>query len=74
MRVCAIIPAYNEERTIGDLVGNVTRYVDRVVVINDGSNDRTEEEAKGRGAVVLTHKENRGKGACLREGKGFNGP
>ena len=68
MRVGVIIPAYNEEKTIGGLVGKVTRYVDKEVVVDDGSGDNTSEEAERAGAVVLTHKNNQGKGASLREG------
>ena len=46
MRVIAIIPAYNEEETIGDVIKETKKYVDDVIVINDGSTDRTEDVAK----------------------------
>ena len=54
-----IIPAYNEALTIGNVVINCKKYGD-VLVINDGSNDRTEVCAKQAGAEVLTNEKNLG--------------
>ena len=68
MRVIAIIPAYNEEETIGDVIKETKKYVDDVIVINDGSTDRTEEIAKKAGAKVVSHVLNRGVGAAVRTG------
>ena len=59
------IPAYNVEKTIGKMVVQAKRYVDRVIVCNDGSEDMTGEIAEGLGAIVVTHPENRGYGAAL---------
>ncbi|UPV76665.1 glycosyltransferase family 2 protein (plasmid) [Halorussus limi] len=64
--IVAGIPAYNEGETIGQIVDMTTEYVDEVVVVDDGSADRTAEEAKREGAVVIRHSANRGKGAALR--------
>jgi len=67
-KTLAIIPAYNEEKTIGNVVKIAKKYVDEVVVINDGSKDKTEEIAKKAGAKIITHKTNKGLGKSLRDG------
>ncbi|MBE3093545.1 MAG: glycosyltransferase family 2 protein [Actinobacteria bacterium] len=64
----AIIPCYNEEMTIGSIVLKSKRYVDTVLVINDGSNDDTARIAKDAGAVVISHEKNSGKSACIKTG------
>ncbi len=64
----AIIPAYNEEEKIGSVVRGLLNHVDSVVVVDDGSKDRTSEIAKQAGAVVLRHNINRGQGAALQTG------
>lgn len=68
--VSIIIPAYNEEATVAKVV-NVAKelsYVDEVIVINDGSYDKTAEEAKFAGANVISHTSNQGKGAAIKTG------
>lgn len=67
-KVCAVIPAFNEERTIAKVVRGVRKYVDEVFVIDDSSDDRTVEMAKEAGAKVVRHKINRGVGAAQRTG------
>ncbi|MBI4438291.1 glycosyltransferase family 2 protein [Candidatus Uhrbacteria bacterium] len=69
MNVLAIIPAYNEAATIAEVLQKTQPLVDGIVVINDGSTDRTAQIARLQGAVVLTHIVNRGLGAAL--GTGF---
>jgi len=64
----AIIPAYNEEKTLGGVLEKVKLFVDKIIVVNDGSNDKTAEIAKQYGAQVLNHIINRGLGAALRTG------
>lgn len=64
----AIIPAYNEEKTIGSVVRSIFPYVDKVVVVDDGSDDKTAEQASATGCVVLRHKLNCGQGASLQTG------
>ncbi|ADT85074.1 glycosyltransferase family 2 protein [Thermococcus barophilus] len=66
-RVLIVIPAYNEELTIGSVVALAKKYGD-VLVVDDGSKDRTSEIAREVGAVVLKHKTNRGKGQALKTG------
>jgi glycosyltransferase involved in cell wall biosynthesis len=67
-RIVALIPAHNEERFIGSLVLAVKEFVDQVVVIDDGSNDRTAEIAARAGAVVCRHDANQGKAAAVNTG------
>ena len=55
-----IIPAYNEEKKIGKVVKHVKRFVDRVIVVDDGSVDRTAEMARKAGANVIRNVKNQG--------------
>ncbi len=67
-----IIPALNEEETVADVVRSVRANLDAdVVVIDDGSRDRTTERASEAGAIVLRHPFNLGVGAALRTGFRF---
>ncbi|MBC7101486.1 glycosyltransferase family 2 protein [Methanothermobacter tenebrarum] len=68
MRIAALIPAYNEELTIGTIVLLCKEYVDEVIVVDDGSTDRTARIAEAAGARVIRHRENKGKGAALKTG------
>ena len=69
MKTIAVIPAYNEGKTIGQVVGEVKKYADEVVVVDDGSGDETILRAKEAGATVYSHFINRGQGAALETGK-----
>ena len=66
INVVAAIPCHNEERCIGSVVVKAKKFVDCVVVIDDGSTDATAEIASGAGASVYAHGENRGYGAAVR--------
>lgn len=66
--ILALIPAYNEERTVQDVIRDIQPHVDEVVVIDDASHDATAELARAAGATVLVHKINRGQGAALETG------
>jgi len=59
------IPAYNEEKTIGEIVEKSLQYADKVIVCNDGSTDNTEKKAKEKGAIIINHKKNCGYGAAI---------
>ncbi|WP_258083728.1 HAD-IA family hydrolase [Thermococcus thermotolerans] len=65
-----VVPAYNEEMTIGAVLDDLLRYFrrDEIVVVNDGSRDRTREIARSKGVHVLTHLVNRGLGGALGTG------
>jgi glycosyltransferase involved in cell wall biosynthesis len=67
MRVI-VIPAYNEEKTIAEVVRGAAATADRVLVVDDGSSDRTAEAAEAAGASVVRHLLNRGQGAALKTG------
>jgi glycosyltransferase involved in cell wall biosynthesis len=64
----ALIPALDCEATIQAVIGGTRRFVPRVLVVDDGSSDRTSDAAKAAGAEVLRQPANRGKGAALRLG------
>jgi polyprenyl-phospho-N-acetylgalactosaminyl synthase len=67
-KIFCVIPAFNEEKTIGDVIKSIKPYVDMIVVVNDGSKDQTEKIAKNNNAVVISHLINRGQGASLETG------
>lgn len=71
--VCAVIPTYQNAKTLLQVVADVHRVVDTVIVVDDGSNDGTAallDKATGneRPEKVLTHPKNCGKGAALKTG------
>jgi glycosyltransferase involved in cell wall biosynthesis len=66
--VCALIAAYNEASSVGDVVRGTAPHVSTVVVIDDGSTDETAVKAREAGAVVLQHERNLGKGCAVRTG------
>lgn len=67
-----VIPAYNEEKTIGRVISGLFDHGYRnIVVVDDGSVDRTSEVAKKLGVFVLRHELNRGQGAALQTGNEF---
>jgi glycosyltransferase involved in cell wall biosynthesis len=67
-RTAAIIPAYNEEKHIGDVVRRTRQKLDDVLVVDDGSGDKTVDRAREAGAEVIVHPENRGKGETIKTG------
>lgn len=64
--IIAAMPAYNEDEHIAKLVLSAKKHVDKVVVVDDGSEDMTAELAEALGAMVVRHEENRGYGAAIR--------
>ncbi|MFA5389725.1 MAG: glycosyltransferase family 2 protein [Candidatus Omnitrophota bacterium] len=63
-----VIPTYNEAKTIGSITGELSGKGFRVVVVDDGSRDRTIVEANKAGAELIVYSKNAGKGRCIREG------
>jgi glycosyltransferase involved in cell wall biosynthesis len=68
MKIVAVVPAYNEEKNIKKVVCETKKYVDEVIVVNDGSVDKTAEIARESGALVVNHIVNMGLGFALMTG------
>lgn len=66
--VAALIPAYFEEAQIQPVARRTLAQLDHVLVLDDGSTDRTAEEARKAGAEVIRHERNKGKGAAIKTG------
>lgn len=68
--ITCIVPAYNEEKTIGSILDTLknTQILDEIIVVSDGSVDRTAEVALKKGVKVIDLKENRGKGGAMQAG------
>jgi len=67
-QVWAIIPALNAEGSVGKVIDRTKEYIPRVIVVNDGSTDRTAEVSLSRDIEVISIPVNRGKGYALRRG------
>jgi glycosyltransferase involved in cell wall biosynthesis len=65
---CALIAAYNESPHIAQVVTAARAHVPDVFVVDDGSTDRTADDARAAGAVVMSHDRNLGKGRAVRTG------
>jgi len=68
MKIGALIPAYNAEKEIHATIKGIEKYLDDIIVIDDGSKDRTVTIARESKVTVLCHKQNQGKGAALKTG------
>lgn len=68
MKTMGLIPALDAGETVGAVVAGAAKYLDEVLVVDDGSSDDTVEKARGAGAAVISHGRNLGKGAALRSG------
>lgn len=69
MKTVAVIPAYNEQKTIAEIVAMTKKYVDDVVVSDDNSRDSTVYEANTHGAMVVINMDgSRGAGGSTRRG------
>jgi len=71
LRVAAVVPAFDAEATVGAVARDLRAqgvFGEGVFVVDDGSADRTAEQARAAGVRVLAHPRNRGKGAALRTG------
>jgi glycosyltransferase involved in cell wall biosynthesis len=67
-KIAAVIPAYNEEKHIGEVVRRMRQKLDDVLVVDDGSRDQTAARAREAGAEVIVHEINRGKGETIKTG------
>ena len=68
LETAAVIPAYREEKHISDIVRRTRQELDHVLVIDDGSEDKTATRAQEAGAEVIVHSQNRGKGEAIKTG------
>ena len=68
--ISAIIAAYNEEKTIAEVLGVLSKsaLIDEIIVVSDGSTDRTVEIARSFDVTTIALRENRGKGYAMRLG------
>jgi glycosyltransferase involved in cell wall biosynthesis len=67
-QTAAVIPAYQDEKHIGDIVRRTCKRLDHVLVVDDGSTDQTTQRAREAGAEVIVHNQNRGKGDAIKTG------
>jgi len=70
-KLAVVIPAFNEERTIRDIANRASAYCDLLIVVDDGSTDKTSEVLEGLDLVVLKNSENLGKAASMWKGFQF---
>lgn len=70
LTIAVVVPAYDEARLIGRTLEGVPRFVDRIIVVDDGSTDGTRYlvEAASRDVELVVHSENRGVGAAIATG------
>jgi glycosyltransferase involved in cell wall biosynthesis len=66
--VAALIPCYFEEKRIREVAKRAHAQLDTVLVVDDGSSDGTESEARAAGVEVVRHPVNQGKGAAIKTG------
>lgn len=69
--VWIVVPAFNEQHTIAQVVSSLRRLYPNVVVIDDCSNDMTVQRARDAGAYIVSHSINLGQGASLQTGLDF---
>ncbi|MGA2677517.1 MAG: glycosyltransferase family 2 protein [Methanobacterium sp.] len=67
IEIVTVIPCYNEEEAIKEVVNNALKYSD-VLVVDDGSTDKTSPLAVAAGAMIIKHQINLGKGAAIKTG------
>lgn len=67
-KIVAVIPAYNAERFVGQVVRRTRKFVGRVIVVDDGSVDDTAKVAKSAGAIVVRLEKNSGKANAIKKG------
>ena len=69
MKICALIPVYNSENHIADVIHSVLQYTDDLIVVNDGSTDNTANVLAGiENIKLISYEKNRGKGYALQQG------
>lgn len=67
-QTAAVIPAYQDEKHIGDIARRTRERLNHVLVVDDGSTDQTQLRAREAGAEVIVHSQNQGKGEAIKTG------
>jgi len=67
-KCAAVIPCFNEAKSVVELITSARRHLSTVIVVDDGSTDSTAALAASAGGIVVRHRLNAGKGAALRTG------
>ena len=70
LKIAAIVPAYNEEKTVGQVLKTLlaSNVADEVILVDDCSKDNTSEEGRRAGAKVVRLEKNHGEAGAMREG------
>ena len=69
LKLCIIIPTYNNANTIAKVINDVKRYSENIIIVNDGSTDNTQEIiSKMSGIEIIAYNKNKGKGYALQQG------
>lgn len=67
-RIAAVIPAYQEQKHVGEVAQRARTQLEHVLVVDDGSTDSTADRARAAGVDVVVHPQNRGKGESIKTG------
>ena len=68
-KICAVIPFYNEEKTISEIINRTLQYVDKIIAVNDGSTDNSKQKINDvQNIILIDYEKNYGKGFALNKG------
>jgi len=68
-KICAVIPFYNEEKTLSEIINRTLQYVDKIIAVNDGSTDNSKQKINNvQNVIVIDYGKNYGKGFALNKG------
>ena len=68
-KICAVIPFYNEEKTLSEIINRTLQYVDKIIAVNDGSTDNSKQKINDvQNVIVIDYEKNYGKGFALNKG------
>lgn len=68
-KICAVIPFYNEEKTLSEIINRTLQYVDKIIAVNDGSTDNSKQKINNlQNVIVIDYEKNHGKGFALNKG------
>ena len=71
MKKSIIVPVYNEQGNIGNLISKINLVIDKtdeLIIVDDGSTDKTSEEIKNHKCILISLDKNMGKGYAMRKG------